>query len=59
MKKNAVVAIISITLCALIGIAAYQTVQLVGGLVSATIGECNAEADADCRERRSAETPLE
>lgn len=51
MKKNAVVAIVSITLCALIGFAAYQTVHLVGGWISNAVFGCPAEAEKDCRKR--------
>lgn len=58
MKKNAVVAIISITLCALVGIAAYQTVHIVGGWVSAAIGSCTAESGADCSRDERSERPL-
>ena len=59
MKKNAVVAIVSITLCALLGIAAYQTVHIVGGWISNAVFGCSSEADTDCRKPRRAETPID
>ena len=48
MKKNVVAALISISLTALIGLAAYETVHLVGGWISDILGVCVAESDADC-----------
>lgn len=58
MKKNAVVSLISITLCALIGLAAYKTVYVVGGWISDMLGGCVAESNEDCGRTNPADQPM-
>ena len=50
MKKNLVLSVISITLCLLLGIAVYQTVEFVSSLIIDNLTNCESSSDPQCRD---------
>lgn len=50
MKKNLILSVISITLCLLLGVAVYQTVEFVSSLIIDNLTNCENSSDPQCRE---------
>ncbi len=50
MKKNLVLSVISITLCLLLGVAVYRTVEFVSSLIIDNLTNCENSSDPQCRE---------
>ena len=50
MKKNLVLSVISVTLCLLLGVAVYRTVEFVSSLILDNLTNCENSGRTNCRE---------
>lgn len=50
MKKNLVLSVISITLCLLLGVAVFRTVEFVSSLILDNLTNCENSSEPRCRD---------